>query len=198
MDELAASVGVVADTHVPDRAAELHPRLLETLRTLQVTHICHAGDICTQRVLDELAQVAPVTAVRGNRDLLFNGSLESKQSIQLAGKEILILHGHGSMKRYLWDKVQYLLHGYRFERYQQAIEQAAANADITIFGHTHRPVIHRQGAQLLFNPGSACIGSGAAGWPNFGLLRIFASGNVQAEIIPLQGFTLENRQWRQI
>ena len=62
------TLGVVADTHVPDRARQINPDLLRVLRQAQVQAILHAGDVCSQVVLDQLGQIAPVYAVRGNRD----------------------------------------------------------------------------------------------------------------------------------
>jgi predicted phosphodiesterase len=61
-------IGVVADTHVPDRVNALHPDLLQELATREVDYIFHAGDCSTSCVLDELRAIAPVFAVAGNRD----------------------------------------------------------------------------------------------------------------------------------
>ena len=61
-------LGVVADTHIPDRVRSLHPDLLPGLKAANAEVILHAGDICSPVVLAELSQVAPVVAVRGNRD----------------------------------------------------------------------------------------------------------------------------------
>ncbi len=63
------TAGIVADTHVPDRVYEIHPGILPFFQSQGVTQILHCGDICSASVLEELSQYAPVTAVRGNRDL---------------------------------------------------------------------------------------------------------------------------------
>ncbi|MFZ3078594.1 MAG: metallophosphoesterase family protein, partial [Bellilinea sp.] len=68
-------LGVVADTHIPDRVRSLHPDLLPGLSAAKVEAILHAGDICSPAVLAVLSQVAPVVAVRGNRDWAFAGTL---------------------------------------------------------------------------------------------------------------------------
>jgi hypothetical protein len=101
------TVGVVADTHIPDRVGTLHPELIPTLKAAGVGHILHAGDICVPGVLDELSQVAPVTAARGNRDILLS-SLPLVQNITLEGVEIALMHGHGGLWFYLWDKWQFV------------------------------------------------------------------------------------------
>lgn len=65
------TVGVVADTHIPDKARWLHPALIPALQRAGVQTILHCGDISAPRVVAMLEQVAPVVAVRGNRDWAF-------------------------------------------------------------------------------------------------------------------------------
>ena len=55
-------IGLISDTHNLVR-----PEALQYLAGCDA--IIHAGDICNQAVLDALAQIAPVTAVRGNNDI---------------------------------------------------------------------------------------------------------------------------------
>ena len=57
----AQLVGVIADTH-----GLLRPEALEALQSSRL--ILHAGDIGTPDVLEALARIAPVVAVRGNVD----------------------------------------------------------------------------------------------------------------------------------
>ena len=59
------TLGVLADTHIPDRVNQLNPRVLEIFQQAEVNAILHAGDVSVPRVLEELGQVAPVHAVRG-------------------------------------------------------------------------------------------------------------------------------------
>ena len=54
-------IGLISDTH-----GLLRPEVLDFLRGSD--HILHAGDICGAAVLQQLAALAPVTAVRGNND----------------------------------------------------------------------------------------------------------------------------------
>src|SRR5262245_40897180 len=54
---------VVADTH-----SKPHPRIAEHLAAMKPDVIFHAGDIGSLSVLDELGELAPVFAVRGNID----------------------------------------------------------------------------------------------------------------------------------
>lgn len=59
-------IGVLADTHVGEHLPTLPPEVLERFDGVDL--IVHAGDVALPRVLDELAEVAPVAAVRGNHD----------------------------------------------------------------------------------------------------------------------------------
>jgi uncharacterized protein len=59
-------IGVVTDTHVGDHLPALPPEVLERFDGVDL--IIHGGDVNDPRVLDELREVAPVAAVRGNHD----------------------------------------------------------------------------------------------------------------------------------
>ncbi len=182
------TLGVISDTHVPDRARRLHPRVMPLFQEAGVTAILHAGDISTPAVLAELGRVAPVTAVLGNRDWLLRGSLPMQARLEFAGVQVVLAHGHGGWSRYLFDKFQYLLRGYRAERYQRPLLKAYPGARVIVYGHTHRPANLWVAGRLLFNPGAAGVIS-LPGWksPTVGLLRIFPGGEVAGEIVRLDG-----------
>jgi putative phosphoesterase len=188
-------IGVVADTHVPDRARTLHPELIAQLTASRVSRILHAGDICIPGVLDQLAQIAPVTAVGGNRDLLFRSRLPLIRFMEIAGISMALVHGHGGFLPYLLDKWYYLVEGFRQERYINRLNRLAPEAKVIVFGHTHQPANLWQAGKLFFNPGSASIVPFHSGNPSFGILHFSASGNVHGEVIKLNGARLENRRW---
>jgi putative phosphoesterase len=187
-------LGVVADTHVPDRCQELHPQLLPALKAAGVETIFHAGDISVSRVIVQLESIARVIAVRGNRDVVFRKSLPWTAQVEIAGVNVGLLHGHGSWGRYLWDKFRVFHEGYRLERYLPAIQNAAPGADVVIFGHTHYPENFWQNDCLVFNPGSACSGYRDR-MPSFGILRFYDDGKIKGDIQYLQGYRLEKRKW---
>ena len=188
------TAGVLADTHVPDRARELHPAILPLFTAAGVRHIFHAGDVCSPRVLAELGTLAPVTAVRGNRDFALM-RLPMTGSMELAGVRIGLTHGHGGLLRYLWDKVQYYRRGYSLNRYLDLLIRAVPGARVMIFGHTHFHETLWYRNILLFNPGSAVYGQDRHSPPTVGLLKIFAGQRIEAEILPLEGFELKKRRW---
>jgi len=188
-------LAVLADTHVPDRFETLHPDLIPALSEQQPDLILHAGDICAPSVLKALEQVAPVIAVRGNRDWAFAGILPWIRVLEIAGTAIALMHGHGTWATYFLDKWHYLLKGYRFERYQGRAMRFVPDARVFIFGHTHRPVIEWRDGRLFFNPGSASLGVQPDGAPSFGLLQIQDDGEIAAELVPLPLRARSGRRW---
>lgn len=187
-------IGVVSDTHIPDRVVELHPDLLPGLKEAGVGLIFHAGDISSQGTLDTLGQAAPVEAVRGNRDIFTPRSLPLERRLTFNGVEVLLTHGHGSLRHYLWDKGIYALKGYVFDRYQRYLAAVAGTSRVVVFGHTHRPENRLIDGTLFFNPGSAGPNYDAS-QPSYGLLRIRPDGVVTGEIIMLANYPVINRRW---
>ena len=187
-------IGVVADTHIPDRARDLHPSLLPALREAGVSHILHAGDICARRVLDSLASVAPVTAVRGNRDIFIPELLMVEQQ-DFCGVRIAVTHGHGGLVSYFLDKGKHLLYGYKVDHYIKDLLIAAPHANVIVFGHTHHPIALKVEDKLLFNPGSATSGPWERRGPSFGLISVAPDGAVQTRVVPLTGYVLRRGWW---
>lgn len=187
-------IGVVADTHIPDRARDLHPCLLPALHEAGVSHILHAGDICSRRVLDALSTVAPVTAVRGNRDI-FLPELLMVEERAFCGVTIAVTHGHGGVLSYFLDKGKHLLYGYKVDHYIKDLLLAAPGAQVIVFGHTHHPIALKVEDKLLFNPGSATSGPWERRGPSFGLITLEPGRDVQTRVVPLTGYVLRRGRW---
>ena len=129
----AIRIGVIADTHgLFDPAVRRHFK--------GVDHILHAGDIGDQSVIEQLEQIAPVTAVSGNVDDDGQSGFPSEAVIELAGRRIAIRH-------IVYEGGKLTKDGRAFLEREQS--------DICVFGHTHRPKRELLGGTLLFNPGSA-------------------------------------------
>jgi len=123
----AKRIGLISDTH-----GLLRPEAVCFLEGSD--HIIHAGDIGTPDILDRLARIAPVTAVRGNND---NGAWAEA----LAESAIV-----------QWGNVfVYVIHDIA----QRDIDPTAVKPGVVISGHSHRPKIQRHDDALFVNPGSA-------------------------------------------
>jgi putative phosphoesterase len=192
------TVGVVADTHVPDRAVSLPPGMVEGLRAARVERILHAGDICTQRVLTELSAIAPVSAVAGNRDFTIIPSLPMKYEEKIGGVTVGMIHGHGGMSGYWKDKLSYLFEGYQLARYQRTVLASCPNARVLIWGHTHHPENIWMKGRLFFNPGTS-VGFRLGPYdfpPSYGVLRFYPEGRVEGEIVALNCVLQRGGAWK--
>lgn len=180
------TLGLIADTHVPDRRRALHPQVLPTFRRAKVTTILHAGDLSVPQVIAELESVAPVVAVRGNRDWFGFGDLPFHRTLVVDQVRIGLTHGHGSWAHYLADKVNFLLYGPRsFEFFTKRAVSLINDVDVIVFGHNHEPLVKQIDGKLVVNPGSACCQMLPGRSPSVGLLHI-GGRDVQAEIVDLE------------
>lgn len=177
-------LGVIADTHIPDRSRRLHPGVLPAFQAAGVGAILHAGDISVPRVLAELGELAPVVAVRGNRDWFGFDELPLRRVVQANGARIGLTHGHGGWRPYVKDKVRYLLRGP--QKFTVAAQRAGDffpdGVDAVVFGHNHEPMNQWVDGRLVFNPGSACCPVLGDKPPSVGLLRV-EGGRVNGEIV---------------
>jgi len=146
-------VGVVADTHCPEFAKRLPPALLEALRGVDL--ILHAGDINAESTVAELEQLAPVQAVRGDHDRRLV-DLPRHLELTIEGRRIVIVHGNRSRwieepQTLLWTLS--LGHFRPHRGLSRHLRRRFPEADVIVFGHTHRPHVERRGGALIFNPG---------------------------------------------
>jgi uncharacterized protein len=120
-------VGVISDTH-----GLLRPETVAALRG--VDHILHAGDVGDPDILDALAAIAPLIAIRGNIDRTgVCAKLPPTEIVELGGSTIYMLHS--------LDHID--------------LDPAAAGFGIVVSGHSHQPSIERRNGVLYLNPGSA-------------------------------------------
>ena len=182
------TLGVVTDTHVPDRMKCIPEGALGCFRRAQVSVILHAGDMSHPRVLRELEQIAPVMAVRGNRDIWTRAGrrLPLQRVLQFGGLKVGLTHGHGGLWEYLREKVLYYIVGFSLARYLHRLPlKFPADVRVIVFGHTHRTAKKWVGDTLLFNPGSLGPEYYNPMGAVVGLLRI-RNGRVSAEVVPVE------------
>ncbi len=175
-----ATLGLIADTHIPQRLKLLPPSVFDVFRG--VDRILHAGDINSQGVLDKLANIAPVEAVAGNADL-FKHDLPLTRVVEVEGRRIGLTHGHGGWSRYLRSKVRDRL-GYDEEHYLRIVQQSFGPVDVIVFGHTHRWYQSNRSGILLINPGPIAPDYYNTPGPQVGLLHV-TSASLEATFVPL-------------
>ena len=129
-DSQARVVGLISDTH-----GLLRPGVHEALTGVEL--ILHSGDVGGSGILDELRLIAPVKAVFGNTDPPDDPGLAEEIIVAIDGIRVHVSHGHevGSPT--------------------PAKLAARYDADVVVFGHTHRPLVSVLGNQLFVNPGAA-------------------------------------------
>ncbi len=159
-------LGVLADTHIPHRLAALPVRVSEIFAAAGVSIILHAGDVDEPGALDPLALIAPVIAVRGNLHLASRSRssphLPYAIFLDVMGQRIILTHGHGWPHQWLWDKRQGFIRRAPSTDMRDAFNEELIkrnrrrfpNANILIFGHSHRRLLRRVGQTLLLNPGA--------------------------------------------
>jgi putative phosphoesterase len=187
-------IGVISDTHIPHRMKEMPPFVYEQLCGCEA--IMHAGDLEDIRILEVLNKIAPVYAVRGN--IHWQASMgEHDQDLPLAvtvpmgGHVIYMTHGHMNFALTMRDKVVHFATRPTLGEVNQIIIDRLAHikppeADIVIFGHTHKPCAEWADGTLYFNPGAVCqTARRFQVSPSMGKIHIYADGRVEAEILPL-------------
>lgn len=163
-DQRDTRVVVVADTH-----SAPHPAFLDHLSSLRPDAILHAGDIGDLTVLDPLAEVAPLFAVRGN--------IDTRAS---AVPDIVILDLQGRDRALRLLLIHIAVYGPRL-RADVARQARRHGASLVVCGHSHVPFIGQHGNLTVFNPGS--VGPRRGHLPIlFGTLDITARGARLAHI----------------
>jgi putative phosphoesterase len=131
-------LAVVADTH-----SEPHPNSLGHLETLAPDAILHAGDIGDLEVLEKLAAVAPLHAIRGNIDTRAE-QLPDVLTIDLTD-------GGHRVLRILVVHIGVYGPKLRGEVVRLAKQEQAS---LVVCGHSHVPFIGEDRGLTVFNPGS--------------------------------------------
>jgi uncharacterized protein len=120
-------IGVISDTH-----GLLRPEAVEALAGSDL--ILHAGDVGGPGILEKLAKIAPVIAVRGNVDSgAWSAGLRDHERIECEGASLYMLHDVNTLD----------------------LDPAAAGIQAVISGHSHKPKLEKCGGVLYLNPGSA-------------------------------------------
>lgn len=123
-------VGLISDTH-----GQLRPEVHTALAGVEL--ILHAGDVGGAEILRELELIAPTRAVYGNTDPPGDPLLADRTDIEIGGVRIHVSHGHevGSPT--------------------PARLLARYDADVIVYGHTHKQLVAEIDGRWVVNPGAA-------------------------------------------
>jgi putative phosphoesterase len=127
-------IAVVADTH-----SAPHEGTAKALAALGPDAIFHAGDIGDLEVLDDLREVAPLYAIRGNIDTRAD-----------ALPDILVIDAPNKLRVMI---VHIGVYGPKL-RAEVAQRARAERANLVVCGHSHVPFIGIDKGIYVFNPGS--------------------------------------------
>jgi putative phosphoesterase len=120
-------IGLISDTH-----GLLRPEATAFLRGCDA--IVHGGDIGHAGILEALAALAPVTAVRGNNDTgIWAGGLCETAFVKFGALLLYAVH----------------------DLAQLDIAPGAARVNVVVSGHSHKPRLETRDGVLYVNPGSA-------------------------------------------
>jgi putative phosphoesterase len=145
-------IGLVADTHIPEAAADLPISAYDAL--VGCERILHCGDLHTLDVVDRLERVAPTIVSRGNGDSIRPrvrrpGVPEDPRVVDLfvddiGGVRIGMSHDLSHVELRSDDEAARLL-----ER------RFSTRVDIALYGHTHVPLVWGLAdGTAVVNPGS--------------------------------------------
>ena len=125
-------IGLISDTH-----GKLRNEVFQAFEGVEL--ILHAGDIGYPDIITELEAIAPVQAVHGNTDGFdVRERWGDVAKVTATGKQVVVVHGH-------------LLGAPRPENLRAAYPQA----DVIVYGHTHKPLLDVAETPLVINPGAA-------------------------------------------
>ena len=120
-------IGLISDTH-----GLLREQALRSLRGSEL--IVHAGDVGERKILEELRELAPVVAVRGNVDTADWARTLPLTAVADAGRvRIYVLHDVHALD----------------------LDPVAAGFQIVVSGHSHKFGRSERSGVLYINPGSA-------------------------------------------
>jgi len=120
-------VGLISDTH-----GLLRPEAVVALAGSDF--IIHAGDIGSPEVLEGLARIAPVMAIRGNVDRGdWAAGLPPTEVLEAGGAYLYVVHNLAELD----------------------LDPVAAGFQAVVSGHSHQPTAREKDGVLYINPGSA-------------------------------------------
>ncbi len=152
---------IVSDTH----------RSLKTLREAlereePIDMLIHLGDV--ERQMAEVRQMVdcPIHMIAGNNDFLCG--LPNEEEFRIGRYRVFITHGHAYLVNITEEHLQ--------ERAREL------DADIVMYGHTHRPLLISEEDLVTLNPGSLTYPRQSGRRPSYIVMEMDRAGEAAFEI----------------
>lgn len=145
-------LAILSDTH-----GLLRPEVVEHLKSADA--ILHAGDINTQAIVDQMADIAPLYIVRGNNDKAWAEGIPHHRTVTLGGATFYMVHN------------------------RKEVPADLSGVDVVVFGHSHKYVQEEKDGLLWLNPGSC--GPRRFHQEITMMMAEVAEGNIQVEKITI-------------
>ena len=160
-------IGVISDTHIPDRAKEIPKEILEAFKKVDL--VIHAGDLADLSVINQLKTACVnVRAVWGNMDPdEVRTKLPYKDVFKAGRYKFGLMHGFGSPSKLTEQLASVFKDDF---------------VDVIVFGHSHWPLNEKIGKVLFFNPGSA-TDKVFAPYNSYGIIEV--NDKIEAKIIKI-------------
>jgi len=174
-------IGLISDTHIPEACEHLPERVFEVFAGIDL--VMHAGDVYVNRVLDELARIAPVIAALGNGDegldvhrfrLEPDDRVREAHLIEVEGVRIGLTHSIPTPDESSEETFRRAMH-----------RHFGGPVDVLVQGHSHVEGVAQFGATMVVNPGSATLPHNLVDVPGTVAILEVIGGRVSAEIIKL-------------
>ncbi len=152
---------IVSDTH---RRNDNYIKVLE--RVAPVDMVIHCGDIEGSEYLIAKSAGCPVQMVVGNND--FFSDLPREKEFMIGKYKVWLTHGHN----------------YFVSMGNENIKREARmrGVDIVMYGHTHKPVVDREGDLTAINPGSLTYPRQEGRRPSFIIMDLDRQGTAHFTI----------------
>lgn len=163
---------MISDTHIPDDAPALPFQVLRAFAGVDA--ILHAGDVYEPDVLEELGEIAPVWAARGNGDdgsggravQPFHERLRSEWLLEIGGLTVGLVHE-------LPIPEDPLIPADTVASAKRRLFPGVGKIDVIVYGDSHVEAIDVIDGTLCINPGSPTLPHNLLGrLGTIGMLRV--------------------------
>ena len=186
-DRYPFNILLLSDTHF--HYGDKFPAYLTGFfRDLLPDLILHCGDLYDRDLLPGLSRLAPMYAVRGNRDILSWFRLPPCIDLTVSELRVHMEHGQGNFAQYLLKKLRILCHRFLNKPWEHEkvtrVPRNFRDYDVCIAGHTHHLQIFRSESTLIVNPGHLNLYHGReTEAPSFLLMSVTEDGIVFRKFI---------------